>query len=204
MDGLNHTRKATLAEALRTSLCLFAAAAALPLLYQAYRSFAVPPFRGYAAVPIVYAWTVVAGSLVELLFLPSGKLPPSLHRCPLAARSLADFWGSRWNRWVSDYLFTAVVSPLRRRPGLAVVAVFLVSGLIHELTIDLTLYLASGKKLFGMQLGYFAIQGVGFGIDRSWLYRRSRLRRVFLWMVVLAPAPLFCNEALLRILHLWP
>lgn len=62
---------------------------------------------------------------------------------PYMATSLQDFWGRRWNLVVTNTLRHTIYQPLRRAveptigvkraPLLAVVATFLVSGLMHEL-----------------------------------------------------------------------
>uniref|UniRef100_A0A7C9A6R5 Long-chain-alcohol O-fatty-acyltransferase n=2 Tax=Opuntia streptacantha TaxID=393608 RepID=A0A7C9A6R5_OPUST len=67
--------------------------------------------------------------------------PPSDE--PYAATSLRDFWGKRWNRMVSDALRRTIYKPTRSfwakflgrdwASGLALVATFVVSGLMHEL-----------------------------------------------------------------------
>ncbi|XP_022936880.1 acyl-CoA--sterol O-acyltransferase 1-like [Cucurbita moschata] len=56
---------------------------------------------------------------------------------PYLATSLQNFWGRRWNRLVSETLHNAVYQPVRYEVGgprwMAVVVVFVVSGLMHEL-----------------------------------------------------------------------
>ncbi|XP_022976363.1 probable long-chain-alcohol O-fatty-acyltransferase 3 [Cucurbita maxima] len=56
---------------------------------------------------------------------------------PYLATSLQNFWGRRWNQSVSETLHTAVYQPVRYEIGvprwMAVVVVFVVSGLMHEL-----------------------------------------------------------------------
>src|SRR3954453_4582600 len=87
-----------------------------------------------------------AGVPVEKLFV-----------CPLAARSLADFWGNRWNRAFSGFSRDLLFLPTARRFGgrLATLAVFCFSGLVHELVISL---LAGGG--YGGPMLYFLPQGV--------------------------------------------
>ena len=93
--------------------------------------------------------------------------------------------------------------PLRHRPGLALLAVFTVSGLLHELVINLSLLHVTGRWLIGPMMVYFLLQPLGIFMERT-CRRRSRWRRVYLWAVVFMPAPLVLNEGLLRVLHLWP
>jgi hypothetical protein len=70
------------------------------------------------------------------------ELEPQFHE-PYLATSLQDFWGRRWNLMVTSILRPSVYNPVRRisTPVVgprwaqlpAVIAVFLVSGLMHEL-----------------------------------------------------------------------
>ncbi|KAJ1276080.1 hypothetical protein BS78_05G186800 [Paspalum vaginatum] len=62
------------------------------------------------------------------------EMEPQVDR-PYLASSLRDFWGRRWNLMVPSILRPAVFRPARARLGdaAAVLATFLVSGLMHEL-----------------------------------------------------------------------
>ncbi len=159
---------------------------------------------GYFGIPILYLTSEAYGAFVALVFFPTGRLPVPVHDHPFKAANLSDFWGSRWNRWTSDLFLSTIIWPLRRRPTVALAVTFLVSGLIHEFTINGTLFWIVGRNLFGTQLLYFAIQGIGMHLDRSWLRRFPRFRRLFLWITVVVPSPLILNEGYLRIWHLWP
>ncbi len=157
----------------------------------------------YAAAPLLYVWSEANGAVVQVIFgILAGRIPGSIHRSPLRARSVGDFWGSRWNIWMRDCLYTFVFSPLRRRQHLALATVFLVSGMIHEVVLNLPLYLFLHRNLFGSQIGYFAIQYAGFSIDRKYLRPFPKFRIFFLWFVVLLPAPLILNVGMLHTLHI--
>lgn len=63
------------------------------------------------------------------------ELEPQFNE-PYLCTSLQDFWGRRWNLTVTNILRPTVYDPIRRRFGsaqIAVMATFLVSGLMHEL-----------------------------------------------------------------------
>jgi membrane bound O-acyltransferase family protein len=90
-----------------------------------------------------------------LLYRACGVGVEKLWHCPLAAASLADFWGQRWNRVFSGMLREIVFLPLARRigPSLALCAVFLYSGVMHE---NLSVGAGSG---YGLPFLYFVIRG---------------------------------------------
>jgi hypothetical protein len=74
----------------------------------------------------------VARALTALL-LPFGWQHEPPQRSPVLSRTLAEFWGARWNRIVSFWLRGNVFSPLARcgAPRLGVFLAFVVSALLH-------------------------------------------------------------------------
>lgn len=164
--------------------------AGLPWWLQAY----------LAAVPF-WLLLVAISSLCRLLWLPSGQLVPAIDHQPWRAKSLADFWGRRWNRLIGDWLAQVVFRPMRRRPRRAVLATFIVSGLLHELVVSLPLAVVYGESVWGWFVGYFLLQYCG-GLLEHHLRLASPARRVLLWLVVLLPLPLVLNRGTLLIFHL--
>jgi hypothetical protein len=158
----------------------------------------------YLAAPCVFLMSEFLVALVTLFFLPGGWLLPALHRRPWAARSVADFWGNRWNLWFSDWFRYCIFSRLRRNPWFALLLVFAISGLMHEWVTNFTLYHVTGRALFGSMMIYFLLQPVGIWGERRFLKNRPRLNVALVCLVVLSPAPFVINEGLLRVLHLWP
>jgi hypothetical protein len=206
-EALRSSRQASIAAAGSIALSLAISVALLAPLYGMLVAFrpAIPAvLLGYLAIPIVYLLGEAGGALTQLAFLPSGRVVPPVHRRPYAAVSIADFWGRRWNTWLGEFFRVHIFTPLRRRPLSGLVVVFLASGLLHEVVIDLPLYLRIGRNCFGDQLAYFALQGLGVALDARIPRERRWLRRGLLWVVVVAPAPLIINEGLLRCLFLWP
>jgi hypothetical protein len=161
-------------------------------------------FFSYAALPILVLMTQFLVSLATVLWLPSGRLLPSIHHRLWLTRSLADFWGRRWNLWFSDWFRYAIFRPLRRRPVLALILIFAISGVMHEWVINVPLYFLTGRTLFGSMIVYFLLQAAGILLEHRFLKGHDVLRVGFAWLVVIAPAPLIMNEGLLRTLHLWP
>jgi Membrane bound O-acyl transferase family len=162
------------------------------------------PVLAYLAAPVLLLLAECVSALMALIRLTTGgPVRPLLDEPPLA-RGVADFWGRRWNLWFSDWFRYAVFAPLRRRPVLALLVVFAISGLMHELVINVPLFFVTGRALFGSMMFYFMIQGVGVLIENRFTRPNSAARVVLVWLVVLGPAPLLFNEGLLRSLHLWP
>ena len=158
----------------------------------------------YLAVPVVLLMTETLITIPTLLWIPSGQLLPKLHRHPFAARTVGDFWGRRWNLWVSDWFRGAIFQPLRRRPRLALWLIFIVSGLLHEYVLNLTLWWLTGRNLLGSMMIYFLLQPVGILFERRFLKKHPRVNVAWTWLVVFVPAPLVFHESMLRTLHLWP
>jgi len=158
----------------------------------------------YLAVPslILIGESLVA--IMNLFLLPGGCLLPALHCRPWAARSIADFWGNRWNLWASDWFRYVIFDRLRRRPMFALFVVFAASGLMHESVFNVPLYCVTGRILFGSMMIYFLLQAAGILVERRFLNGHSRLRVMFVWLVVFVPLPLVLNEGYLRALQLWP
>lgn len=155
----------------------------------------------YLAVPVVVLFEF-AGSTVRLLCLGTGRRIPNVHNHLLRAIGAADFW-RRYNVWVSDWFHQILFRPLRRTPLKASLGVFVFSGLLHEVLINLPLFMLFHVNLFGSMTVYFFLQWVAVAIDHFYLRNRSRLRRAFLYVAVVGPAPLILNESLLRVFGWW-
>ncbi|MCW1887462.1 membrane bound O-acyl transferase family-domain-containing protein [Luteolibacter flavescens] len=74
----------------------------------------------------------------------------------LAARGIGDFWSKRWNVGYSQMMQRLVGRPVQQRCGesAGVMAVFLGSGLLHELAITLPV-----RAGFGLPTAFFAAHG---------------------------------------------
>jgi len=88
-----------------------------------------------------------------------------LFRAPLLSRSLAEFWGQRWNQAFSEMTTLGVYRPLRTCLGTrtATTVAFLFSGLLHELAISVPV-----KAGFDLPLFYFALHAVAMLIEKRW------------------------------------
>ena len=146
--------------------------------------------------------------LLALAWQTAGVPVKPLMRAPLLATSLGDFWGARWNSGFHTLAHEFVFRPLNRRMGrtLAVMAVFLVSGLIHELVITLP-----ARGGYGLPTAYFLLQGLGLVLERGALGGKlapgAGVRgRAFAFLVAAVPAfwlfpPIFVRNVILPMLH---
>ena len=85
----------------------------------------------------------------------------------------------------------------------ALAVAFLASGALHELLVNLPLWLLYGTNLLGSMFAYFLLLQLGaIIIERRFLRRFPLANRLWLWVSVVAPAPLVLNQATLRAFQL--
>ncbi|HIA18862.1 MAG TPA: hypothetical protein EYN03_08585, partial [Planctomycetes bacterium] len=127
--------------------------------------------------------------LLSILWRRAGVDAAPIMDAPILASSLSDFWGRRWNLAFRDLSHTYIFRPLVGRLGIAgaTMAVFLVSGIVHDLVISIP---AAGG--LGLPTLYFVIQGSGVLFERSRLGKRLGTRkgvrgRIFCAVVTLGP-----------------
>jgi MBOAT, membrane-bound O-acyltransferase family len=116
----------------------------------------------------IYAMAGGANDLMIAAFALAGYRATNAFRYPILARSVLDFW-SRYNVWIHRWLKRHVFEPIgrhRRRPAVGILAVFAVSGLLHEYLI-----VVSVPELIGRQFAFFGLHGLG-AIGGAWLGRR--------------------------------
>lgn len=146
----------------------------------------------------IYFLTESMGALGQFLFSWRKEIIFPFHHHPLSSPSLSEFWGRRWNLWVQDWI-ADVARPFHRKQKRKIVASFLFSGLFHEAMVNLPHWLFTGESYFGTMLAYFFIQGLGLYLDKKFFRHGNRhLRRIFCWLVVILPAPLFIHVPVLK------
>ena len=123
---------------------------------------------------------------------------PIMNR-PIAATSLADFWSRRWNLAFRDLAHRFVFQPLAKHTGSqgAMVAVFAVSGIVHDIVISLP---AGGG--YGLPTLYFLLQAAGLSMQRTRLARQLGLASGVLgWhvtaLIVVGPVQWLFHDAFL-------
>lgn len=132
--------------------------------------------------PVAAGWAGMAGlafllhfglfRLLGLAWRAHGVDVQPLMDAPHRSASLSEFWGRRWNSAFRDLAFGLLFTRLVRRLGAApaTMAVFLASGLIHDLVISVP-----ARGGYGLPTGYFLLQGLGLLAERSALGRRAGL-----------------------------
>ena len=143
------------------------------------------------------ALRVLKGALRAAGF-PVKTLFPNL----LETRGIGDFWSKRWNVGYSQMMQRLVGRPVENRlgAGAGVMAVFLGSGLLHELAI--TLPVRSG---FGLPTLYFALHGLLTLFERK---RGRPIGRIPALLAVVLPLgllfpPAFQTEVIARCLEVF-
>ncbi len=167
--------------------------------------------------PLVRGWVAMLGVIFVLHFglfhllscawRASGVAAEPLMDWPIATTSLAEFWGRRWNAAFRDLTHRFLFRPLLPRCGAtgALFAVFLLSGLVHELAITLP---AGGG--YGGPTCYFLLQAGGLLFERSALGKRLGLAQgwrgwLFSAMLLVLPVgllfpPVFVREIIVPML----
>ncbi len=158
----------------------------------------IGPLRWALGALFVYALAEAANNLAHAVLAALGLKSPPLHRTPIAACSLKEFWGERWNLPVSRWLRAHFFLPLarRRHPILGVALGFLASAGLHAWTVGVAL----GPMAAASMAGYFAIQGILMALEVRLGVARWTEPAGWAWtmLCVLAPSPLFL-EPLLRV-----
>jgi alginate O-acetyltransferase complex protein AlgI len=174
------------------------------LYWNRLRAFRLPPIvLSYLGAIMLWIVSEASGAAAIFLAVPWRSLLPFPHgAAPPLAKSLSDFWGRRWNVWMSDWFRQIIFSPLKAHPVFALLLVFLVSGVLHEWVINVPLFIVTGRNCFGSMIAYFLLQALGILLERK--TRNEHVRRLLVWLFVFGAAPLIVNEGLLRVLHLWP
>ena len=149
-----------------------------------------------AGVLLLYAAVQCFFDFASFCFRAAGSSLGLLHRTPIGARSLAEFWSQRWNRVVSAWLHTFIFLPLARRrcPRLGVFCAFLVSGVLHGWVILAAIGISGALAI----LLFFVVQGVFVLAERrlgihAW---SAPVARGWTLAVLLASSPLIIDPYL--------
>lgn len=126
----------------------------------------------------------------------SGVDVKELFRSPYKATSLKEFWGKRWNMAFSEMTAMVVYKPLKTRYGipLAMIASFLISGLLHEIAISFPV-----KMGYGLPFLYFVLHGLAMYAEGKvqfvkQIISNSILSHVWVFMWLILPMPLLFHH----------
>ncbi|MBI2897296.1 MAG: hypothetical protein HYY06_27305 [Deltaproteobacteria bacterium] len=139
----------------------------------------------------IYCATSAAACLITASYRLGGIAVGTMHDAPILSRSLAEFWGQRWNRpvhaWLRQFFFVALAR--RGRPRLGVLAAFVASALIHAWIVLVPVGLAGA----GMMLAFFGLQGLLVLVEDRLAVRRWSALAGRAWTVgaLALSAPLF-------------
>ncbi len=162
------------------------------------------PLRWALGVLTIYALGESLESSLRCVLGMLGATSPPLHRTPIAARSLREFWGERWNLVVNRWLRVNCYLPLARRnqPGLGLALAFLTSAAIHAWFIGVAL----GPAMAARMALYFVIQGLLLALELPLGVSRWPTPAGRLWMLActVLPSPLFVEPVLRLFLRASP
>ena len=157
--------------------------------------------RGWAGmIGMVFLLHFGSFHLLSLAWRTRGITARPIMYWPILATSVSDFWGRRWNTAFRDLTHRYLFRPLAARMNAtaALVAGFVVSGLVHELVITVPAGAAHGGPT-----AFFLIQTGAIVLERSSPGRRLGLTRgprgrAFTMLVLLAPLPLLFPPPFVR------
>ena len=172
-----------------------------------------------ATHPLVTGWLGMVGivfllhfglfHLLSVLWRSLGIHAKPMMRSPGTATSLSKFWGRSWNAAFTDLMREHLFKPLAKHHGahLALFAIFLLSGALHELVISLP-----ARGGYGLPTVYFLIQGLGLLFERSKPGRKLGLGSgwkgwCFVAVTTVVPAfwlfhPVFIHNVILPMLNI--
>ena len=168
----------------KTAFGLFLVLGVVPL---ALDQVLLAGWAGMAGMAFIFHFGIF--HVLSLSWRRGGIDAEPIMKAPIAASSLSDFWGRRWNLAFRDLARAYVFRPFVRRLGVpgATMAVFVVSGIVHDLVISLP-----ARSGWGLPTLYFVIQGFGLLFERSRFGRRIGFGtgyggRLFCLVVTLGP-----------------
>ncbi len=160
---------------------------------------AIPhPFAATWVAMVGFILTLHCGifTLLAAVWRRLGRDVMPLMEAPLLTASVTEFWGRRWNHAFRDVAHALLFKPVSRRFGAlaGVWAVFLASGLVHELVVSVP----AGAGYGGPTL-YFLIQALALSLERGcplkqrWIWRLRALAFLLLPLPLLFPRPFVMN-----------
>jgi alginate O-acetyltransferase complex protein AlgI len=156
------------------------------LLWGVARLFTHPLAAGWVGmVGFIFIFHFGFFRLVTGFWSGLGQKVKPVMRNPLAAVTLAEFWGQRWNTAFRDLSHRVLFLPAARRWGEAGATwfVFAVSGLVHELLISVP----AGAG-YGLPTAYFLVQGAGLMMERRYCTLPTTIKHIRTVLFTALPA----------------
>lgn len=138
--------------------------------------------------------------LISCFWRSRGIQAEPLMNWPILSRNLGEFWGARWNTAFRSLANRFFFRPIIRRLGMkrswiALLASFLISGIIHDIVISLP---AGGG--YGGPTAFFALQGLGILLESH--FRKTILSgwtgRLYAAIFLILPVGLLFHGTFLR------
>lgn len=155
--------------------------------------------RWLAGAVVVYAMVDATVRLITVGYQAAGFRIPAIHDNPILSRTLAEFWGVRWNQAVHGLLLDHCFRPLARRrlARLGVFAAFVGSALLHAWLVFSAL---RDVRMTAVMSAFFVVQGLLVLLERVLRVGRWRSSLARAWTIgwMLVTTPMFV-EPLLRV-----
>jgi hypothetical protein len=154
------------------------------------------PARWLAAAMLIAACFELVTSLFRIESAMLNLDAPVLQNAPHLARSVAEFWSSRWNLVVGRVLRDRVFVPLARRSSRrALFVTFAVSGVVHAYVVGA----GAGAAAAALNAGFFLLQPILLAAERAMGVRAWPAWAGSAWTMgsLLALSPLFVEPVLL-------
>lgn len=142
-----------------------------------------------AGATFTYLFVEFVARVALAVYQACGLRPPQLHDHPILSRSIAEFWGQRWNRMVGRWLRQNYFRPLAERghPELGMVAAFVASAALHFYFSWLAVGMTAGLSM----AAFFLLQIPVLALERRLPFSRlpSILQRTWTlsWLIALSP-----------------
>ncbi|HVF36113.1 MAG TPA: MBOAT family protein [Candidatus Saccharimonadia bacterium] len=151
--------------------------------------------RWFAGIVLIVAMFEMLTALARIVTALAGLDAPALSDTPHRARSIAEFWSSRWNLVVGKVLRDRIFTPLAHRgPVFAIWATFAVSAAFHAYLIGVALEAPAALA----SAAFFLVQPVLLGAERKLRIRHmpEPARRAWTIGILALFSPLFIEPVL--------